>query len=247
VLTHVTISENDSSSGGGGLNNQNNSSPVLINAAILGNETTSGSAGGIYNNGSSPVLINVTVGGNKASGGGGGIYNTGSSAPVLINVTIAGNYNPSGIGGGIYNNSSTPVIRNSIIWGNIASTGNGISPVGTSDISYSIVDNGGFPIAPVSPDFNITIDPLFTAPEPAASAPITTGNYSLQSTSPARNAGSNVVYPDTWTLWQSLVGSTVGLITSTTAYDTYVKDALTKDLAGNSRKNGVIDMGAYEF
>jgi hypothetical protein len=93
----------------------------------------------------------------------------------------------------------------------------------------------------------VNTDPFFTTTS-IPTAPSTVGDYSLRSTSPAINAGSNDDYPDTWAKWQDKMGASLGLITDETAYNTYVKAALAKDRAGNNRiKNTTIDMGAYEY
>jgi hypothetical protein len=122
----------------------------------------------------------------------------------------------------MYNdNSSAPQIRNSVIWGNDASANLGIHG-GTPEVYYSIVQDGGYPSSNPVPgtNYNLTVNPLFVSPQNASAAPTTGGNYRLQSTSPAINAGSNSYYDPSIT---------------------------TKDLDGMDRiKGGTIDMGAYE-
>jgi hypothetical protein len=119
-------------------------------------------------------------------------------------------------------------IRNSIIWGNSGGTGgifNGYSSAVT--ITHSIVQGGGFPTdGTADGSGNKTIDPIFVTAVPGASAPTTAGDYRLNSTSPAIDAGSNNYYG---------TGLTPNL------------SAITTDLDGTNRiKGGVIDMGAYE-
>jgi hypothetical protein len=246
VLTNLTISGNssgniDSDSGGGGMFNNAFSSPVLTNVTISGNSTFFyGSGGGMYNySSSSPVLTNVTISGNSTgnNGSGGGMYNN-CSSPVLTNVTISGN---NGSGGGMYNNySSNPGIHNSIVWGNTGlSTAVYNYDSSTPVFSYSIVqgsggsgswassfgtDNGG----------NLDADPTFE--NPAA------GDYRLKTDSPAINVGSNDLYP-------ANAGVTPPFPTSLSdAAKAAINAALPYDRRGspNNRKNGTIDMGAYE-
>jgi hypothetical protein len=230
ILTNVTISGNKANGGGGMYND--NSSPVLVNVNISGNDGGGYGGGGICNNGGSckPVLINTLISGNAASDGG-GIENNASS-PVLINVTIASNRGPYGGGGGIYNSAGAlPKIRNSVIWGNTGGGSPGISENGGSNTTYSdsiIQDKAGS-------------DPQFSGPEPASSAPTTSGNYRLSvSTSPAVNAGDNNSYPADAD--DSIFPA--GLSDEAKAA---INAALSRDLGGNVRKQGTaIDMGAYE-
>jgi hypothetical protein len=182
--------------------------------------------------------------------------------PVLTNVTIAGNTatNSSGRGGGFYSVYSSPLIRNSIIWGNTATSNDGHNIrgylSGAPDVSYSIVEDSGASgwwstNLVTDGGNNLSTDPVFTTPVPASSAPTTAGNYRLQSASgPAYNTGNDGDYPNTWALWQSNVGASVGRITNGTDYDTYVKNALQEDRDGRSRFSGGttgIDRGAYEY
>jgi hypothetical protein len=254
VLTNVTISNNRTAFGGGGIYNYAYSSPTLTNVTISGNTATgsSGDGGGILNSGrSSPMLTNVTITGNTARVGG-GIFNLNSSSPtltnviitgntavqigggianagdcnsMLTNVTISGNSATAGAGG-IYNEGvSTPQIRNSIIWGN--RQGGSVSSIvnnqSTPVVRYSIVEGG------YSGTGNLNSDPLFVSAIDAASAPTSSGDYRLQVTSPAIDAGDNSVV------------------------------SVTTDLAGNPRRSDlpsvantgsgsvpIVDMGAYE-
>jgi hypothetical protein len=74
----------------------------------------------------------------------------------------------------------------------------------------------------------------------SVSMPNSDGNYSLGAGSPAVNAGDNSLYPasaDVTSVFPS------GLSAEAKAA---INAALAKDLAGANRKNGTIDMGAYE-
>jgi hypothetical protein len=241
VLVNVSISGNNSfyySSGGGMYNRA--SSPVLVNTVISGNSAKS-NGGGMYNeSSSSPVLVNTVISGNSvADYDGGGMYNENSSSPVLVNTTISGNSAMSGNGGGIFNDAgSLSTVRNSIIWGNTAATSPGIA--GLANRESSIVTDGstgtGGNISAPSTNtlFETWIDPA------SSSMPNTLGDYRLQTGSPAINMGDNYCYPadadDTFVFPTGLSAEAKAAINA----------ALPKDLGGNGRFNGTIDMGAYE-
>ncbi len=200
---------------GGGIYNKSSSSPILTNVIIVGNVVISGTGssfmgipdgvaqgGGMYNSSSSnPILTNVSISGNKSTDGG-AMYNIGSSNPKIRNSVIYGNTT------GIVNSSSTPVISYSLVQGSGGST-TWATTTGT---------NGGN---------NIDADPLFNTSPLASTAPFTTGDYTLQSGSPAINAGSDSYFASS--------GQTPNI------------SSITTDLAGKSRINGTVDMGAFEY
>jgi hypothetical protein len=192
------------------------------------------------------VLTYVTNSGKTASSGG-GMYNYSDSSPVLINVTISGN-TASGTGGGMYNSSSSPKIRNSIIWGNTALNKPGINNDDSSTpvITYSIVqDSPGNGIGNVGdPGTGADYSPFVAGgwQDPASvTMPNSNGNYRLKTGSPAINAGSDGLYPSTAT------DAVFSGITLSNEAKAAINAALAKDLGGNGRKNGTIDMGAYEY
>jgi hypothetical protein len=255
VLTNVTISGNHSDDHGGGISNRNYSSPVLTNVTISGNRSGN-HGGGIYNTYSSPVLTNVTISGNEA-GLGGGINNDFNSSPVLTNVTISGNHSANE-GGGIYNYyNSSPVIRNSIIWGNTAfGAANIYNDTSTPLFAFSLVEGSGGgawnnllgleePTGGVGSNWDV--NPQFASPA-TAPVPTATGDYSLQSGSPAKDIGNDSFYLDTWFKWSTdlYIDPVLQAAPFDGIYNTYILPYINKDLAGNPRLNGVIDMGAYE-
>jgi hypothetical protein len=233
TLTNCTISENTATNDGGGIHNINNSSPTLINDTISGNTALHG--GGIYNEDhSNPIIFNNIISGNTAPDGG-GIYSTNYCAPELTNVLIAGN--SATHGGGIFTiDNCASIFINVTIAGNKAIDGGGIYNYSSAAATYTntIVwgNSSGLFVSGTTPSFNYslvqgatltgtanlsgTTDPQFVSPLAYASAPITGGDYTLRRCSPALNAGDN------------------------TANSELV------DLAGNNRKFGVIDLGAYE-
>jgi gliding motility-associated-like protein len=211
TISNSVILNNTALNIGGGLQTQSSSSINLNGVTISGNESTN-FGGGFYLGGASNVFKNVIITGNNCtsasgSGGGGYIY-TGNT--VLINTTIAGNKAPTS--GGLYNAGTTNTINNSIIYGNSS----GVST--TSGIKYSLVQN----VTPDPSNYIIATSPGYVNDPGYATAPFTTGNYSLQGGSPAIGAGSNALY--------------TGLTPAT------------KDLAGTPRVSGdSIDLGAYEY
>ncbi|MDR3339576.1 MAG: right-handed parallel beta-helix repeat-containing protein, partial [Candidatus Symbiothrix sp.] len=221
TLTNVTISGNSAHYGGGGI--YNGGSPALTNVTISGNIAPSG--GGIYNSGGSPTLTNLTFSGNTAENGG-GIYSNGGSS-TFTNVTISGN-RANTRGGGIHNSSSSSLkLTNSILWGNSAAAGSNVYTNGGSlTYNYSLLQDESLT---GSGNLNGTLptnDPLFASPAAASSAPTTTGNYRLKSTSPLIDKGNNGLYE-----------STTGRVLQSDV-----------DLDGNPRlSDASIDLGAYEF
>ncbi len=202
-------------------------SPTVSNVIFRGNQAAYG--GAMYNNGntgnSSPALINVLFSGNHAGSMGGAMYNNGSTSgtsnPVLTNVTFSGNRADTS-GGGMYNygpgGSCHPLVVNGIHWGNYASADSEIANVGaTATISYSDIQ-GSCPSGATCGSGMLYVDPKFVTPISATLAPVVTGNYHLNYTSPVIDVGNSV---------------------SATA---------ATDLDGRPRiMRGGVDMGAYEF
>jgi uncharacterized repeat protein (TIGR02543 family) len=233
-ITNATVSGNTATSKGGGLSVNDYSSPTLTNVTVSGN-SASFVGGGIQDNDSSPVLVNVTVIGNKSTTGGGGIYTENPMPgvpPVFVNVTVSGN--TSNYGGGIYFSYSSPRIYNSVIWGNTAATINypNVYNDGTPVYKNSLVSGSGGSGSWNTADYgtdggnNIDCSPMFADwKDPATvTMPNTGGDYRLQLSSLAIDAGDNTDY----------AGGVTALATAT-------------DLAGNPRLFGAnIDLGAYE-
>lgn len=213
TITNCSFTINNASGSGGGMFNSNASSPVVTNCVFAGNTVTANTGGGIYNIGSSPEVYNCVFSGNKAFLGG-GMGNNASASPTITNCTFSGNIATGSVGGISNYNSSIPVISNCIIWGNTAPSINNLNVVTGIIVRYSLIE-GGY----ASGTNIITSNPLFIAPQPAANAPTTAGNYRLQKCSPAINAGSNSLVPG-------------GLIT---------------DHDGNPRLMAVVDIGAFEY
>ena len=213
--------------------------------SFRGNTATNGSGGGLggamYLWGGISMFQNCEITGNDA-GYGGGLYLLVANA-VLTNVTITGNQGYSG-GGGIHcgYQASSPSFTNCVVWNN-ASSGSNTEIVasiskGTSNPTFShcIVQHS----AGSGPSWNTAAgsdggsnaddDPVFTTAPNPLSAPSTAGDFSLDVSSPAIDAGLDTA---------DLDGSGAGTDTVAT---------ISEDLAGNPRFEGTtIDIGAYEY
>jgi uncharacterized repeat protein (TIGR01451 family) len=225
TLTNVTFSGNLATNDGGGMYNIR-SSPRLTNVTFSGN-TVNSEGGAIFNNMSGPRLINVTFSGNAATNGG-GMANVASN-PTLTNVTFSGNAATTN-GGGMYNSAgSSPVIQNSIIWGNVATSSDPqiANDESTANADFSLFEDGCGAITGLTCTNEVVGDPRFIAPVDASAAPTTAGDYRLQPTSPAIDAGDNSADTD--------------------ANISGVQPLPTTDLDGNPRiVSNAVDLGAYE-
>ncbi|GAB3179800.1 choice-of-anchor Q domain-containing protein [Telluribacter humicola] len=138
-------------------------------------------------------------------GPGGALYNS-QSTPILTNVTIVGNGGERAAS--LNTRESHLTIRNSIIWGNQGQTLDQNATISNSIVEGGYVGTG-----------NLNVNPRFVQPVVYDQAPTLAGDYRLQSSSAAIDAGDNTV--------------TSGEV----------------DLDGNARRynGGVVDMGAYEY
>lgn len=220
VFSQCTFTSNKSVYGGA-CSSGGNIPITYTNCSFKGNEAVADGGAVVILFGSSTEFVNCLFSGNKANGDGGAIFNgfeiNGSTS--IINCTFAGNVAAAPSAPVHYHNTIGGNVINSIIYGNsnhfgVVATGDveGVMP----DITYSLVQGYGFT---TNGNIDSAIDPLFTAPQPAAAAPSVAGDYSLQTTSPVINKGNNASVP-------------AGVVT---------------DLAGNTRITGlVVEMGAYE-
>ena len=231
IVTNSMFSDNSAMYGGGMLNASSN--PFLGNVTFSGNSATGG--GGMYNSASSPTVNNGIFSGNKVLNRGGGMYNLDSN-PVMSNATFSGN-NATTSGGGMLNNgASNPQIANSILWGNSNTIFN--TNGATTTITASVVEGSGSSRAwdgTLGSDGggNLDVDPQFVLPLAWTTAPTTTSDLHLQSSSPALNAGNNTLLP---------------LDTADLNGNGNTTEPLPLDLDGNPRIiGGTVDMGAYEM
>ncbi len=207
ILRNLVIKNNNADNPGGGIFNSD-SSPLVSNSIITGNKTNVDNGGGAVDVNSSPTYTNVLFTKNISTYAGGAIYRGGTGTTILTNVTIADN----SANGAIYLNGGAFTAHNTIIYGGI------LKNSGQEDYQNSLVEGKTNTVNGNINATGITIADVF--------ADVTNGDYSLKSTSPAINAGSNALLS--------------GL------------DENTTDLFGNQRvykynNNGVIDLGAYEY
>ena len=163
--------------------NQGEGSSLNLTNAIFSGNTSTWYGGGMMIWVGDVHLTNVLFSGNWAGTYGGGLR-IAQVTPILTNVTLSGNL--SYCGGGIELLSGGVDLTNSILWGNYAPTGSQICiEAGQVNATYSDIQGG------YAGEGNIDADPMFTFPITATVAPTTTGDYHLQITSPAIDAGDN--------------------------------------------------------
>jgi len=228
------------------------SSPDFFNVEITGNYTS-----GMFNYNSNSKLINVLIAGNVGDYGKcAGIHNAYNSDVILFNTTIAGNFSSGDFdieSGGLYNSdNSTSHIFNSIIWGNLSFYHDGtqyvtfvrniINATGCSSPAYySLIE--GLANLNLPGSNNMDANPIFLNYSPAYYYGISlSGNYNLNTNSPAINAGSNVYFIDIWgRLVESIRNEIGNRYVNEWGLSNYVDFDYNNRIIG-----GTIDMGAYE-
>jgi hypothetical protein len=241
---------------GGGLYNPDGKLQV-VNCTFRGNTGVWG--GAVMNFGPSIMLVNCQLAGNRALMLGGGLYNYEGTA-TLTNCRIAGNtadYADTTGGAALYNLNGNLTIFDSTIADNPAKNGGAISSFswGTAPgfkkvkVVNTILWNGGNEIASNNRDVvdvtysdvqggwsgtgNISTDPQFVrSGARGVEGQWTDGDYHLQATSPAIDAGSTAALPpDTLDI----------------DADANTAEPLPRDLDNGPRVQGPqVDMGAYE-
>lgn len=212
--------------------------------------TGSGHSGAVYNSSSSPTFENVFFIENKASNGG-AMINSGptngvKSAPELIN-NIFYNNSASTMGGAIANfNESAANITNCTFVNNISPEGGAIYNTGKPIIYNTVFFNNHTDIKNAE---NVEIDP-------ASSNNASDGTYaSAIGWMDLTNVSGSAIFID----FNDIAGADAVLGTEDDGLvplenSTYLINAgldaansTTKDIAGQSRFNGQIDIGAYEY
>jgi hypothetical protein len=199
-----TISNNLISGNNGGGISTSFGNHIISNNIITNNYAPS-VGGGIITLYGNCKIINNTVTGNFPEGI--FLYQVGTffGPDTLINNTISSN-----LVAGFRTFNKSAIIKNSIISGGIWMEG-----INSINVSHSIVV-GGFSTCSNCPGGNGNVNPQFVAPLPAGLS--AGGNYRLQTTSPAINAGNN----------SDIMG-------------------ITSDITGGPRiLEGTVDLGAYE-
>jgi predicted outer membrane repeat protein len=222
---------------GGAIVSGDNSAPTLINCIFSGNSDPGGYGGAMANFDCSPQLTDCLFIGNSA-GAGGAIYDQGPQAgltsatgadPTITNCTFSENTSNTALGGGAIFNyfAAFPTVTNCILWGDLAPQGSAadvevfnyraLPPSTTVGITYSDIQGvmGGVG--------NIDADPLFV--DSAA------GNFQIQPTSPAVDAGDDAAVPPG--------------VTTDLADDNRFQEVPTSNHAGAGAVP-IVDMGAYE-
>lgn len=229
LLDGCTFINNLANVGGGGIELSSTLPDVLIQNCIFdGNSVMPGGfGGGLRGLSNGMLVVNCLFVDNFATACGGAISTTlittsSFPAPLIINTTITGNSTgSSGTGGGIClaPTDGRITVVNSILWNNADAGGVDESAqidlalvpnTGVRLVTFSVIA-GLVPGGAFDTGNNTGMDPLFFD--------MVAGDYSLASSSPAIDAGSNADVP-------------MGILT---------------DLAGNDRiLNSVVDMGAFE-
>ena len=216
TLEDVIFLNNSASSQGGGI--YIGSSSTLTKAVFSNNSANQG--GGIStNNNSTATLINIVLNQNSANQGG-GMFNAGSASPSLINATFSKN-SASNSGGGIFINGGTPIIHNTVFYDNTQGTSiNDIAGTNiSSNSSHNASDGTGGNISSGLGFINLSVSSFIDASNPNGIDGIwMTVDDGLipHLSSPLINAGNNS------------------------------KNSETIDIRGHIRKDGIIDIGAYE-
>ncbi|MEM6429455.1 MAG: choice-of-anchor Q domain-containing protein [Deinococcota bacterium] len=209
IVRSSSIFDNSAGDNGGGVSGSNHL--TVLNSIVAGNSSVNSGGGGLFSN-TTITVTNSAVYGNIAGGlGGGGMFAV--DAIVVNNSTIVGN-STNDDGGGIAT-LATATLNNSVVLGNTATTHPEINVVPS-------LNNSAFGVAAGESTgdtfVGFTVADVFVAPEAAAAAPTTAGDYRLVTNSPGIDAGDDAL--------------AAGIVT---------------DLTGNPRIAGAaVDMGAFE-
>ena len=241
TVSRCTIKGNTALYGGG--------MAALVSSTYFGNCNLSGNraymfGGGIYNDDSSTALASCLMTGNSAGtsgvGGGSAISNIGGSAASMVigNCTLADNIGPYPDDIAVLNfsllGSTMPVMPAVVIDNSIIYNEGGSSLIWTNDLSevavaYSLIQGNW------TGSGNLDTDPLFVQRgvwSIEGEWIDSSADYSLQSTSPAINAGKT-----------SLLATDQADVDG----DGNITETHPTDLANNPRvQNAAVDMGAYE-
>jgi hypothetical protein len=174
----------------GGVSYTDNTPSAAYYDCVFSNNTAYTFGGVLYNDRHTPSSVNCIFNGNYANYGG-VAYNNTSSKPAFVNSTLTNN-SASSYGGIFYNlNQSDPNLKNCIVWNNSSIAEDNVSTL--TRITYSIVQGG------YAGEGNRADDPLFlNAANPIGTDGIwrtADDGLQLQSTSPARDAGTNTGAP----------------------------------------------------
>ncbi len=210
---------------GGAFDMFQNSNPSFDRCIVVGNSAARAGGLEIFGN-CFPTIRNTLITNNTATGagGGGGIFIASGSSPVIRNSTIVFN-KANSLVGGILNNASTANFGNCIIYGNsgpggVVNAGQQITNQagGTTTVTYTSLQ---FAYAGVG---NVVADPLFVS--------VAGGDFRLQPTSPAIDAGNNALVP-------------AGVVLDLDSLPRFVDAPAVIDTGVGAPP--LVDRGAYEF
>ncbi len=222
TISECGFSENEARMGGGMYINPLSADDEVAIADCTFSDNTAASdtfaayGGGLFSGGISTV-VNCTFSGNTAVNNGGAIFNNGTL--TLVNCTIANNQ-ASTSGSGIYTNataSATTTLANTIVADNTAATDGSADIYGTVTANFCLIEDvTGATFSDDSAD-NITgVDPLLG---PLGNYGGETQTIPLLAGSPAINAGSDHLIPDSVTTDQRGKDRIVGDAVDIGAYE----------------------------
>ncbi|HYF61349.1 MAG TPA: choice-of-anchor Q domain-containing protein [Herpetosiphonaceae bacterium] len=210
---------------GGALAVRGQSSPRIAFARFYRNFAAD-KGGALYSDGGATLVSQAVLSGNSAppggdgtSGGRGGALFVAGGSVTLSHSSLVGNV--AGSGSAIYLSQGVATLANSIVWGNLGGQFHG-----SVAASHSLLQ-GGYPGTNV-----ISADPLFVDADGADDIVGTADDdLRLRPESPAIDAGSD-----------ALIGSDFNDADG----DGDAAEPTPLDLAGNPRRSGPVDLGAYE-
>ena len=156
--------------------------PSFLGCTIRGNSGRRG--GGVYSTSASPSYFNCLVTGNSAQELGGAMYFEGSGDPVVVHGTISANRTRTLNGGGFHcaGDLVRPLVVNTILWGNNpASVCGELLAVTQEDPLFETLGTFSF--------VRFTTVEIAGRPRLIPNFIVEEGDYRLQATSPARDAG----------------------------------------------------------
>jgi hypothetical protein len=219
------------------MSNENIASTILDGFTITGGVSQSG--GGIFILDGDPTLNNLIIKGNTATevGGAVGIF---YSSPTLSNVLMYGNHS-DGTGGAIFNgDDSYPTLINVTIADNTADQGtNTISDTYAGPQIFNSLILGD----PLEFNGFSEIHPLFANSLISGSGGSEAWNEDY-GTDGGGNLETDPLFTDAANNDYTLQASSPAINAGNDSY--FANAAANKDLAGNPRLNGTIDIGAYE-
>ncbi|MEW6218942.1 MAG: choice-of-anchor Q domain-containing protein [Thermodesulfobacteriota bacterium] len=186
TVTDTSIRDNTASGSVGGGMVLSGATALFDGCAITGN-MAGGRGGGGYVYTASPTFRNCIVSGNKATGfeGGGLVFDGAGVAASIVNSTFSGN-KAGTTGGAIGNrNSASITVKNSILYGDGGGVGSS-EIFGAVSASYSLIGQYGY-----GGGNNLNTKPYFIDPQSYESAPTSSGDYHVQLSSPAIDAGTS--------------------------------------------------------